>query len=93
MRPRRGSVQASAATVVQVAGEVEEGGEATGGAGEFGCPAGQVGEVPAAGGQAGLQVAFEVLVAEPGLSAICQHTFFAGFIPVTPPGPPPVVGC
>ena len=40
-------------------GQVEEGGEAAGGAGELGCPAGQVGEVAAVGGQPGLQVAFE----------------------------------
>jgi hypothetical protein len=40
-------------------GEVEEGGEAAGGAGELGGPAGQGGQVAAVGGQPGLQVAFE----------------------------------
>ena len=45
--------------VAQVAGQVEEGGEAAGGAGELGRPAGQVGQVAAVGGQPGLQVALE----------------------------------
>ena len=38
---------------------MEEGGEAAGGAGELGCPAGQVGQVAAVGGQPRLQVALE----------------------------------
>ena len=40
-------------------GQVEEGGEAAGGAGELGCPAGQMGQVAAVGGQPRLQVALE----------------------------------
>jgi hypothetical protein len=42
-----------------VAGQVQEGGEAASGAGELGCPAGQVGQVAAAGGEPGLEVALE----------------------------------
>jgi hypothetical protein len=45
--------------IAEVAGQVEEGGEAAGGAGELGGPAGQVGQIPASGGQPRLQVAFE----------------------------------
>ena len=45
--------------VAQVAGQVQEGGEAAGGAGELGRPAGQVGQVAAVGGQPRLQVALE----------------------------------
>jgi hypothetical protein len=40
--------------VAQVASEVQEGSEAAGGAGEFGCPAGQMGQITTAGGQPGL---------------------------------------
>ena len=45
--------------VAEVAGQVQEGGEAAAGAGELGGPAGQVGQIPAAGGQPRLQVALE----------------------------------
>ena len=45
--------------VAQVVGEVEQGGQAAGGAGELGRPAGQMGQVAAAGGQPRLQVALE----------------------------------
>jgi len=45
--------------VAEVAGEVEEGGEAAGGAGELGRPAGEVGQVAAVGSQPRLQVALE----------------------------------
>ena len=40
--------------VAEVAGQVQEGGDSAGGAGELGRPAGQVGQVAAVGGQAGL---------------------------------------
>jgi hypothetical protein len=49
----------SGPAVVEVAGQVQQCGEPAGGAGELGCPAGQVSQVAAAGGQPGLQVAFE----------------------------------
>jgi hypothetical protein len=42
-----------------VVGEVEKGGEAAGGAGEFGGPAGQMRQVAAVGGQPRLQVTLE----------------------------------
>jgi hypothetical protein len=45
--------------VAQVAGHVQQPGEAAGGPGELGRPPGQLGEVAAAGGQAGLKVALE----------------------------------
>jgi hypothetical protein len=45
--------------VAQVACQVQQGGEAAGGAGESGRPAGQMGQVAAAGGDAGLQVTLE----------------------------------
>ena len=45
--------------VAEVVGQMQEGGEAAGGAGELGRPAGQVGQVAAACGQPGLQVALE----------------------------------
>jgi hypothetical protein len=45
--------------VAEMFGQVQEGGEAAGGAGELGCPAGEVGQIPAMGGESGLQVALE----------------------------------
>jgi hypothetical protein len=50
----------------QVLGQMQEGGEATGGAGELGRPAGQMGQVAAASGQPGLQVALEAQQQFPG---------------------------
>ena len=45
--------------IVEVASQVQEGGEAAGGAGELGRPAGEVGQVAAVGGQPRLQIALE----------------------------------
>ena len=47
--------------VVEVGGQMQQPGEAAGGAGELGRPPGQMGQVAAAGGQPRLQIALDPL--------------------------------